>query len=272
MKAIQIAFDENFEKKCRFASEGGFKYIAVNLHDMPDNSDEAYDKAPEQILEILNRYGLKAPQTHLYYYHPFLSIEKTEPELERRIMREIEVSGKIGAQWCVWHPRLYNTDGYNEELTLEYNNKSILKYLEQAERFGTGIAIENLFLDMCCSDYKLLCRLHDSFSQKNVGICWDFGHAHLTGFDQAEAIRYLGKRIKCTHIHNNYGKGNDFHNPPDNGTIDWEKVMTAVKDIEYTGPLTLETHCLYPQDDGLLRDFARYNFNCLEFLQRIMNK
>ncbi len=43
MKGIQIAYDEHFEKKCRFASEVGFKYIAVNFHDMPNNTDKDYD-------------------------------------------------------------------------------------------------------------------------------------------------------------------------------------------------------------------------------------
>ena len=85
---------------------------------------------------------------------------------------------------------------------------------------------------------------------------------------QEEAIRLLGERIKCTHIHNNFGE-NDPHLPPDAGNIEWAKVMKAFKDIGYEGPLTLETHCLYPQDDQLLRDFARYNSNCLKFLHRL---
>ncbi len=35
--------------------------------------------------------------------------------------------------------------------------------------------------------------LVDSFHCDNVGICWDFGHAHLMGLDQREALRYMGK-------------------------------------------------------------------------------
>jgi len=277
MKAIQIAYDQNFEKKCHFASEGGFKYISVNFNDTPDPSDATYDKAPEHIMAILKECDLKAVQTHLYYYYPLLSAEKIDDKLEHRLLREIEVSGKIGAKWCAWHPRYYvsgkwDEGEYDEEKTLYYNHKTVTTYLEQAKRFNTGIALENLWGNMIRGGNPMLARLCDSFNAENVSICWDTGHANIMEYDQAqdEAIRFLGSRIKCTHIHNNFKKYTDVHLPPDAGDIDWAKVMKAFKDINYQGALTLETHCLYPQDDQLLRDFARYNYNCLEFLERML--
>ena len=277
MKSIQIAYDSNFQKKCKIASEVGFKYVAVNFHNMEDISNSAYDSAPEQIKGILDKYGLTAVQSHLYYYHLLTSAEIIDEDLERRIMREIEVSGKLGIPWCVWHPRAYQTNGYSKELSFEWSKKTVSKYLEQAGRYGTGVALENLFnwykVTMYCPEYEDLAELTDCFGTENVGVCWDFGHANLmkrlSGLDQAEAIRYLGNRIKCTHIHNNFGDGYDLHLPPDAGNIEWDKVMAALKEIGYSGPLTLETHCRYQDDEILLKDFAAYNFKCLEFLQRL---
>ena len=276
-KAIQIAYNEHFEKKCRLASEVGFTAISVNFNDTPTPTDAFYDAAAEHLLSVMERYGLKAVQTHLYYYYPLLSAEKTEEALEHRVLREIEVSGKIGAPWCVWHPRYYKsgdfrTGEYNEELTFHYNHQTVPRYLEQAARFGTGIALENLFGNMIYGGIETLVRLCDSFDAENVGICWDTGHANQLEIDQDAAIRLSGDRIKCTHIHNNFKKRGDYHLPPDAGDIDWREVLGAFKAIGYNGPLTLETHCLYPEDEQLLRDFARYNFNCLEFLQRVMER
>ena len=279
-KAIQIPYNEHFRKKCQFASESGFQYISVNFNDTPDPSDATYDKAPAHINGILKEYGLAVVQTHLYYYYPLSSADAIEEALEHRILREIEVSGKIGAPWCVWHPRYYksgdwrtdwNAGEYHEERTFYYNHRTVPRYLEQAARFHTGIAIENLFGSMMYGGYETLARLCDSFCAENVGICWDTGHAHLMDLHHADAIRFMGERIKCTHIHNNF-KNADLHLPPDAGTIPWDQIMQAFQDIGYEGPLTLETHCLYPQDDQLLRDFARYNYNCLEFLERMKNK
>ena len=99
-------------------------------------------------------------------------------------------------------------------------------------------------------------------------ICWDFGHANMLAFNQADAIRTLGKRIECTHVHNNFKK-QDLHLPPDCGNIEWDKVMKAMNDIGYDGPLTLETHCLYV-DDELLKSFAKYNYAGLIYLEQFV--
>ena len=85
-------------------------------------------------------------------------------------------------------------------------------------------------------------------------------------FDQAEAIKFMGNRIKCTHVHNNFCHDDD-HLPPDNGNIQWNKVMSALYSTGFEGPLTLETHCRY-DDLELLRSFARHNFECLRFIEQ----
>ena len=277
MKSIQIPYNKDFEKKCKYASNAGFTHIAVNFHVMEDYSDAAFCKAPEHISHILEENNLKTIQSHGPYYDLLISSEIKDEDMERRFMRSIEASGRLGIKWCVIHPRSYQTGGYSKEKSFNESVETISKYLEYANRYDTGIAIENLMswgnnprTIMYGSDYKELAELCDAFNSERVKICWDFGHANImrTEYSQQEAIKYLGNRIKCTHIHNNYG-GADYHLPPDAGNIDWQSTMNALKEINYSGPLTLETHCLY-REDGMLRDFARYNYNCLEFLERLV--
>jgi sugar phosphate isomerase/epimerase len=273
IKAIQIAYDNSFEKECMIVSEAGFKHVSVNFNNTPIPTDDTYDRAPDHILGVLDKYGLRAVQTHLYYYYPLLSAEKTEPELEHRILREIEVSGKIGAEWCAWHTRYYKSGEwqsgeFNEELTLRYNYESISRYLEQAKKFGTGIAIENLFGIMMFGGTDLLMRICDSLRSDAVGICWDTGHANISKEDQADSITLLGSRIKCTHIHNNWGVRDD-HAPPIYGNIEWNRVMPALAAVGYRGPLTLETHCWYESDE-LLRSFAKHNYDSIAYLESLM--
>ena len=101
-------------------------------------------------------------------------------------------------------------------------------------------------------------------------ICWDTGHANLMRFDQATAIKYIGDRLKCTHIHNNFHR-DDEHLTVDQGDIKWPLVMGALKEINYDGPLTLETHCRYFEPE-LLKSFAAHNFKTLEYLEGLMEK
>ena len=141
-------------------------------------------------------------------------------------------------------------------------------------KYNTGIAAENLpifhgivpVMPFYSSNFEDLCTLVDSFADDRVKICWDFGHANLMHFNHEHAIRTVGSRIKCTHVHNNF-KATDDHLPPDSGNISWETVMAALYSTGFDGPLTLETHCCY-QDPSLLRSFAAHNFACLEFIEK----
>ena len=196
-------------------------------------------------------------------------------ECEFAIKQAIIASGELGGKWCALHPRSSITSGFSVKKALEDNRRDFFGYLELAKKHNTGLAAENLpifpglspSMPFYSSDYYDLCELVDSFNDSSMAICWDTGHAHLMHFDQAEAIKFLGRRIKCTHIHNN-DRREDKHFPPDNGSIEWDKVMAAFASFGYDGPLTLETHCLYPTED-LLKNFARHNYGCLEYLEKL---
>ena len=274
-KAIQIGYDNLFELKCNLAAKAGFKYISANYYPMLGKTDAEWEAAIENTARILDETGLSCIQIHPYYYDLLISSEKREESHEYAIHKAIEAGGRLGAEWVAIHPRSNLTTGLYRSKSFEDNKKDLSAYLETATKFGTGIAAENLliadgitpiipFYSWSCED---LCALVDSFDAPNMGICWDTGHANLIRFDQATAIRFMGERIKCTHIHNNFGK-NDDHLTPDQGTIPWKKVMKAFAEVNYGGPLTLETHCCYTEP-ALLESFAAHNLNCLKFLENL---
>ena len=76
------------------------------------------------------------------------------------------------------------------------------------------------------------------------------------GLDQREALRYMGKRLKATHVADNSGY-NDDHIMPFQGTIDWRKILPVLSEINYEGDLTFEIHCSTSRlPDNLLDDTA----------------
>lgn len=274
-KAIQLAYDDLFDLNCGFAKKAGFKEISIILADIMDKTQDEWDREIDKMGEILNKHGLWCSQSHPYFYDLRVSSEKTMDNCEFSMQQAVRASAKLGAEWCVFHPRTSITTGFSTKQAFEDNRRSISTYLEVAKKYGTGIAIENLsifsefvpmILTYSCVTENLV-ELCDSFNDKSVGICWDTGHANLMPYDQAEKIRLVGERIKCTHIHNNFGI-RDTHLTPDQGNIPWEKVMHAFKQVGYNGSLCLETHCRY-NEPKLLEDFTRYNYNCLEFLDRL---
>ena len=274
-KAIQIPYNSLFSLKCRLAAEAGFTHIAVNFTEVAATTEAQWDAVTEDIRQILEENHLGCIQSHPYYYDLMKSSEILEEAHEFAIRQAIVASGKLGASWCVLHPRTSLTTGRYVSASFEDNRRAFGEYLEVARKWGTGIAAENLpvfgikpAIPFYSANYEDLANLADSFADPAMAVCWDTGHAHLMSFDQAEAIRFLGSRIQCTHIHNNF-RQMDNHLPPDQGSIPWDRVMKAFSEIGYRGPLTLETHCCYPEP-GLLATFARHNFGCLEYLEGLL--
>jgi sugar phosphate isomerase/epimerase len=72
----------------------------------------------------------------------------------------------------------------------------------------------------------------------DVGLCLDFGHAHIDG-EIVDAIETVSEHLITTHVHDNRGR-TDEHLVPLDGTIDWPAALTAVQKIGYEGPLILE--------------------------------
>lgn len=275
-KAIQIWYNELFEKKCIMAKKAGFDHIAVNLDSLPDKSENGWKNAEEHILSILEALKLECVQTHLPCYELLVSSDELDDKMESDIKTAIKVSANIGAPWCVYHPRSNINAGFATDKNFEDNRKVLSQYLDIAIGAGTGIAVENIpifcgivpIMPFYCSNIGDHKALVDSFNDEKIRICWDFGHANLMKMDQSYALEYLGKRIVCTHVHNNNGR-DDTHTTPDQGNINWEKIMPAMKFADEDCPLTLETHCNYV-DDELLKSFASHNLSCLNYLENLI--
>ena len=52
-KAIQIAYDKEFELNCKLVAEAGFTNISVNFTEIADGVPTKWDTASECILQIL---------------------------------------------------------------------------------------------------------------------------------------------------------------------------------------------------------------------------
>lgn len=83
-----------------------------------------------------------------------------------------------------------------------------------------------------------LVELVEELDDPMVGLCLDYGHAHLMG-DLGEAIEAVGGHLFTTHVHDNDGTRDD-HLVPFSGDIDWDAAMIATQKIGYDGVLMFE--------------------------------
>ena len=278
-KAFHTSYDNTFALQCRCAARAGFTAIEIGQTKLVNKTNAEWDAATEHMLSVMEENGLHCVQIHLPYYDLLQSSEIPDPPIDFATRQSIVSAGRLGARFCAFHSRTSISSGYRSSCSFEDNRRILSDYLDIAIASNTAIAVENLpifhspatqreMMFYSCA-FEDLATLVDSFSDDHMGICWDFGHANLMDWEQQTAITFLGKRIFCTHIHNNFGKCDD-HFSPDHGNIAWSTVMQTLAKIGYRGPLTLESIPKYADDEALLTSFARHNLACLDYLETLL--
>ena len=116
--------------------------------------------------------------------------------------------------------------------------RSLGEIAAAAAAVGVHVAVE--IIPNPISTPGALVRLIDDEADEleGVGICLDYGHAHLMG-DVAEAIEEISGHLLTTHVHDNRRRADD-HLPPFAGSIDWDLAMVETQKIGYDGVLMFE--------------------------------
>ena len=118
--------------------------------------------------------------------------------------------------------------------------RSIEELQRIAEPLGVQLAVEVIpnELSRAGSLVHFVEEDVDGVEGRQVGICLDFGHAHMDG-DLVDAIETVSEHFVATHVHDNRGRADD-HLVPFEGTIDWPAALTTVQKVGYEGTLMFE--------------------------------
>lgn len=106
-----------------------------------------------------------------------------------------------------------------------------------AAKVNVRVAVE-VIPNSLSSASNLLDLIEEELDGLDVGVCLDYGHAHLMG-DVGEAIETLSGHLLTTHVHDNHGTRDD-HFVPFAGSIDWDAAMMSTQKIGYDGIFMLE--------------------------------
>jgi sugar phosphate isomerase/epimerase len=128
--------------------------------------------------------------------------------------------------------------------------RSVDELQRLASPLGVKVAVEVIPNELSRVG-SLVHFVENDIEVSEVGICLDFGHAHLDG-DVLDAIETVSGHLITTHLHDNRGKSDD-HLLPFDGTIDWPAAMTAVQKVGYDRTLMLELATRGSPKDTLAR-------------------
>jgi sugar phosphate isomerase/epimerase len=116
--------------------------------------------------------------------------------------------------------------------------RSLEEIAAAARAVGVQVAVE-VMPNPLSTPHGLVRLIEDESDElEGLGICLDYGHAHLMG-DLGEAIEEVSGHLITTHVHDNRRRTDD-HLPPFAGSIDWDMAMMETQKIGYDGVLMFE--------------------------------
>lgn len=240
-----------YKESLRRCKAAGFRVLDVNfcqaLGGATDLAKDNWQELMEDLRNEAEKQSVEFSQSHPVFLSGHYSNHPTErQELYHEMMRRsIIASSILGVKWAVLHPFPGKADtAFDIEAIVKENLQLHAEVLELAKKYNVGIAFENMIersTRRFASRAEDLVALIDVCNDSGVGACWDFGHANFIFKDQREQLRILGRRLKATHVDDNYGK-EDEHMFPFHGSVDWHAVIPVLAEIGYEGDFTFETH------------------------------
>src|SRR5256712_2698937 len=116
------------------------------------------------------------------------------------IKRALEIAEQIPFRFLIQHVGVGN-ESFSEQ-KFEAAMTSVEHLRAFAKPLGVRLLLENIPNDLCTPD-KLVEFIQTSHFD-DVGVCFDFGHAHMTN-EVVQAFEILKNHIRSTHVHDNAG-------------------------------------------------------------------
>ena len=220
----------------------------------------------------LDLHAIHAPIAESFVggrWGPALSLASADAEARARAVAEAEralhVARRIPVRVLVAHLGRPRTEQAGpSDNNRDAARRSIGELQRTAEPLGVRVVVEVIPNELSRAA-SLVHFVETDLEGVDVGICLDFGHAHLDG-DLVDAIETVSGHLLATHVHDNRGRTDD-HLVPLEGTIDWPAALTALQKVGYGDTLMLEIAA-----HGSPRDTLRRARKARERMERLLTQ
>ena len=223
-----------------------FEKVGIGAIDMSFESLSRLDDSKNAVLYAAARRAraknIDLPVCHLSFYMPNPRDTALMEKYSRELKSNIDAAALMGIPLAVIHPIAW----YSSEVKYGDWVRANMAFLSPLVEYARAkLCIENMPSDKEAPDNHLYgsCALNiSSLAEKlGAGICWDVGHANISGYKQSEQMQILKGKIDVLHIHDNGGKGQkDAHLIPFDGSVDWEDVAFGMRCSDFCGILDVE--------------------------------
>lgn len=243
-----------------------FEKLGFDAIDMSFESLSKLDDSRNAVLYAAARRArdksISLPVCHLSFYMPDPRNDSLMEKYSRELRSNIDAAALMGIPKAVIHPIAWYSSAVKYGDWIRANIAFLSPLVEYARAKGIKLCIENMPSDREAPDNHLYgsCALNvSSLAEKlGAGICWDVGHANVSGYKQSEQMEILKGKIDVLHVHDNLGKGQkDAHMLPFTGNADWADVAKGIAISDFAGVLDVEvTAWALPGDLQVRSDFG----------------
>lgn len=238
-------YEEGFKKLKRHG------YDCVDYNDLTKMDSALYGLSDVKFREFFKDVAgcARACGVEIWQMHglwPTVNNDKTEADRQKTVeyfIRELEAAHYLGCKYFVLHPFMpfgHNVEG-DYDFTFRLNLELLRTLIPHAVRWGVTLCFENMpFKDNPISKVSEIKRLVRAVDHPLVKVCLDVGHANIISGDVAADARLLRDDLAVIHVHDNPGWC-DAHALPYCGTVGWDELLSALREIGFDGCFNLET-------------------------------
>ncbi len=217
--------NEQLFKDCEAA---GIKHLEISVDKwQSDKLDFAQLKAWSE------KFNVNLWSFHLPFW-PFNEIDISRKDMAEDsvayLSEFIKKGSEIGIHKYIIHASGEPIAEEDRKSRMECAKKSLFELAELSKEYGSVVLVEDLprtCLGRNSSDMLELLSAHP-----NLKACFDTNH--LLDEDIVKFIHALGDKIESTHI-SDYDFNNERHWLPGEGDINWQQLISALKDVNYNG-------------------------------------
>ena len=229
------------KKGLNFMKDTGFDAADFSLKGL-DLTTDGWKWQIEQMLAATEEIGICFELCHL----PFSSVRGVLKEtFPIKMHNAIEAAKMLGVSHAVLHPNTTTLPykQYDRAEQFESVMAHLAPFVEHAARVGLNVVVENMRVvpgmmlsHRYCQAPDELCDIADALG---IGVCWDFGHANISGIAQSEGLAYIGNRLKVLHVNDNTAI-EDEHLAPFMGNVNWRDAMHGLALAGFDGLFNFE--------------------------------
>ena len=225
-----------------FLSDAGFDGADLSLDQLEPDGDDVLRSVLYSFGNRAAARGLTIPMCHLPFFMPDPDDKAAMARFSREIVSGMRMAAMLKIPDAVIHPIVRHESRRCRVLWLSENMHFLMPIRDLADKLGVTLCIENMtgkpyathpseaVYGSAAADVLELSERLDCM------VCWDLGHANLTGLCQSVELEKLRGRVRCLHIHDNDGATDSHRIPfecadstPMGGCVDWEDAAEGLR-------------------------------------------